>query len=331
MLRPRLPLPVVTLALSGGLASCVSGPLHNLQRGCEQGSAAACSALGTAYYEGREENGHIIDLDYPKARKAYERACARSDASGCYDLAFMNQQGEGGATNKLLAIELYARGCELGFAKGCSKASVAYRDGKEVVTDLALAARLARLGCDKEDREACEQYKLLATTPGSGGADGSTAEVRQLADGCEGGSADACFEVAVRYDDGKGVKQDKQKAAVAYKDSCDKGDLRGCHNLGVMLLDGEGISRNIGTGLRLLNQACEKGQHKSCEVLVSKLNKACGDADADACTVLGGFYIKGEKGLEANVVKGVDYLRRGCKLGDKDGCDILRKLGLDPS
>ena len=38
--------------------------------------------------------------------------------------------------------------------------------------------------------------------------------------------------------------------------------------------------------------------------------------------------IKGEKGLETNVTKGVDYLRRGCSAGDKDGCEDVRQLGL---
>jgi TPR repeat protein len=319
------------VCLAGVFWGCSAGPLRNLQRGCDQGSAEACLQLGVAYYEGRDDKGHILDLDYYKARKAYAQACQREDGAGCYSLGYMNQKGEGGPVNKVLSIDLYRRGCELGFPKGCGRAAVAYRNGAGVERDLVLATKLARQGCDKEDRDACEQYKQLSVMPGSGGVNGLTAEVQKLADSCDAGSADACFEVAMRYDDGKGVGQDKQKAATAYKSCCDKGDMRGCHNLGVMLIDGEGIPRDLGNGLKLINQACEKGQHRSCEVLVARLERACTQEDADACTVIGSFFIKGEKGLDANINKGVDYLRRGCKLGDKDGCDLLRKLGLDPN
>ena len=43
---------------------------------------------------------------------------------------------------------------------------------------------------------------------------------------------------------------------------------------------------------------------------------------------IGRLYIKGDRGLETNVTKGVEYLQKGCTAGDKDGCDDLRRLGL---
>lgn len=327
----------VWLALSFGavalstLAGCTAGPLKNLHRGCEQGSANACFQLGVAYYEGKDDKGHVLDLDYYKARKAFERGCDRDNATSCYNLGYMHQKGEGGDVSKPRAVELFKKGCELGDTTACTKAATAYREGQGTSADLVVAVKMARRGCDKEDKEACALYKQFAALPGSGGAGGLTAEVGQLGESCEGGNADACFELGTRYDEGKGTGTDKPKAALAYKNACDKSDLRGCHNLGVMLIEGEGIPRNVGNGFKLLNQACDKGQKKSCEVMLGKLNKACNDNDADACTVMGRFFIKGEKGLESNITKGVDYLRRGCKLGDKDGCDDLRKLGLDPS
>jgi len=325
LLGPRLRIALAVAALAG----CSSGPLRNLHRGCDQGSASACFELGVAYYEGKDAQGATLDLDYYRARKAFAKACERDNAAACYDLGHMLQKGEGGAVNRPAAVALFRKGCELGDAQACGQAALAYRDGQGIVTNLVAATKLAKRGCEKEDKAACTLYKQLAVLPGSGGAGGLTAEMSQLGEDCEGGSADACFELATRFDDGRGVSQDKPKAALAYKASCDKGDLRGCHNFGVMLIDGEGIPRNIGSGLKMLNQACDKGQRKSCEVLLGKLTKACTQNDADACTVMGRFYIKGDKGLDSNIRKGVDFLRRGCQLGDKDGCDDLHQLGLD--
>lgn len=315
----------------GLLAGCTAGPLKNLHRGCEQGSATSCFQLGVAYYEGKDDKGHVLDLDYFKARRAFERGCERDNATSCYNLGYMHQKGEGGTVSKPRAVELFKKGCELGDTTACTKAANAYREGAGTSVDLVTAVKLAKRGCAKDDKESCTLYKEIAALPGSGGASGATAEVSQLGENCDGGNADACFELGTRFDEGKGITQDKAKAAVAYKAACDKNDLRGCHNLGVMLIEGEGIPRNVGNGFKMLNQSCDKGQRKSCEVMLGKLNKACLDNDADACTVMGRFFIKGEKGLDANITKGVDYLRRGCKLGDKDGCDDLRKLGLDPA
>jgi TPR repeat protein len=319
------------LALLGlGSAGC-KGPLSNLQRGCEQGSGAACFQLGVAYYEGKDDKGRALDLDYFKARKAFERSCERDNPTACYNLGFMKQRGEGGTVDKVQSVVLYKKGCELGDTTACAKAAAAYRDGQGVATDLAVAAQLAKRGCDKDDKDACEIYKQLESQSGSS-TDGSglSAEVRQLAQSCDTGNAEACFEAGLRFDEARGVPIDKSKAAMAYKAACEKDDLRGCHNLGVMLIDGEGIPRNVGNGFSLLNRACDKGQRKSCEVMVGKLTKACAGTDADACTILGRFHIKGDKGLESNLSKGVEFLRRGCKLGDKDGCDDLRKLGIAP-
>lgn len=325
---------VVAVGLFGlcgvaGLAGC-KGPLSNLQRGCDQGSGSSCLALGNAYYAGKDDQGHALELDYFKARKAFERACERDNAKACYNLGFMKQHGEGGAIEKSKAAGLYKKSCELGDAVACGKGAAAYREGQGATTaaDLAVAADLAKRGCEKEDKDSCEQARQIAA---AGGGDGLTPEVRQLALSCDAGSSEACFNVGVLFDEGKGMPADKNKAAMAYKAACEKGENRGCHRLGVMLVSGQGIPRDIGAGIRLLNQACDKGFGQSCEVMLNGLNSACvEDNDADACTLVGRFFITGEKGLRKDMNKGVTYLRRGCKLGDKDGCEDLKKLGLEP-
>ena len=315
-------------ALVGLMAGCSPGPLRNLQRGCDQGSGSACFQLGVAYYEGKDEKGTAVDLDYARARKAFEHSCARENGTACYNLGYMLYKGEGGPIDKVHAVDFYKKGCDFGDNTACSKGAIAYRDGAGIPKDMEKALAMSKVGCDRNDKDACELQKSLSTTPDQSGL---TAEVRQLIEGCDGGNADSCFEAGVRFDDGKGVPTNKERAAVAYKVACEKGDLRGCHNLGVMQIDAEGIPRDVGSGFRLLDKACTNGQAKSCQVLVGKLNRACTQAnDADACTVMGRFLIKGEKGMESNITKGVEYLRRGCRLGDKDGCEDLKKLGLDP-
>lgn len=319
---------VIAVGALIGLAGC-KGPLANLQRGCDQGSGSACLQLGNAYYEGKDAQGHTLDLNYFKARKAFDRACDRDNAKACYNLGFMKQHGEGGDIEKSKAAGLYKKACELGDAVSCGKGAAAYRDAQGTAADLAVAAELAKRGCEKDDKDSCELAKQLGSRPAAG--DGLTPELRQLAQSCDLGASDACFQVGVIFDEGKGIAADKNKAAIAYKAACEKSHDRGCHRLGVMLVNGEGITRDIAAGIRLLNQGCDKGLRQSCEVMLSGLNSACvEDNDADACTLMGRFFVTADKGLPKDMTKGVAYLRRGCKLGDKDGCNDLKKLGLEP-
>ena len=115
----------VVLALGG----CASVPknLRNLNAGCEQGSGSSCFQLGVAYHEGKDEKGEFVDLNFAKARRAFERACDRESSTGCYNLGFMLQKGEGGSIDKPRALGFYKRGCELGDGSACMKAAVAFR------------------------------------------------------------------------------------------------------------------------------------------------------------------------------------------------------------
>ena len=161
-----------------------------------------------------------------------------------------------------------------------------------------------------------------------GSAPASPGEVSELIKACKDGNADACFSAAVRFDEGKGVPVNKQEAATGYRIACEKGDPRGCHNLGIMLIDGEGIPKNLDQGIKNLNSACERGLKRSCDALVGIMDRECQRGNADACTILGGWVLRGKNGLETNVPRGVGLLRKGCQMGDKDACDVLHQLNV---
>jgi hypothetical protein len=336
-LVPRLLILIFVLG-AGGCAT-VPKNLRNLNAGCEQGSGSSCFQLGVAYHEGKDEKGEFVDLNFAKARKAFERACDRESSTGCYNLGFMLQKGEGGTIDKPRALGFYKRGCELGDGSACLKAAVAFRDGDivGVKKDAELATFYARRGCDRDVKEACD---LIGARPpggssmgggGSGsGGDGpaSAGEVSDMIKACKDGNADACFAAAVRFDEGKGVPVNKQEAVTGYRIACEKGDPRGCHNLGIMLIDGEGIPKNLDQGIKNLNTACERGLKRSCDALVGIMDRECQRGNADACTILGGWVLRGKNGLETNVQRGVGLLRKGCQMGDKDACDVLRQLNV---
>jgi len=322
------------LALAvGGLAGCGATPvsLRNLDRGCAQGSGVSCVRLGVAWYEGHDEAGGRIDLDYPRARRAFEAGCQQGSAECCSQLGYMLGKGEGGPIDKLRGLDLSRRGCELGERTACRRTAESYLEGSVTIKCQELAFAYAKLGCDRDDKASCVLFKQLGGKPSllAGQASATGSDLVGLIQACEQqNEARSCFAVGERFDKGMGTEVNKDKAAASYRLACTKGDMRGCHNLGIMMINAEGIPADRPGGLMLLNKACDSGQRQSCDQMVKLLGMLCGRNDGDACTILGRIYIKGDKGLETNVTKGIEHLRRGCSAGDKDGCDDLRKLGL---
>lgn len=315
------------LASVGGCASIPSS-LRNLHRGCSQGNSASCVSLGSALYEGKDPSGGHVDLDYAKARQAFTAGCKRDDAASCQRLGTMLDKGEGGERDKVLAVELWRHSCELGDGVSCSKTAESYMTGSVGIKNNDIAFAYAKTGCEQRDERSCVLWKKLGGTPRVLVAPVGS-ELASLISACEQqNDSRACFTVGERFDKGDGAEQNKEKAAASYRFACQKGDMRGCHNLGVMMINAEGIPADRPGGLLLLNKSCDSGQRASCDQMVRLLTVLCGRSDGDACTILGRLYIKGDKGLETNVTKGLEYLRRGCSAGDKDGCEDVKRLGL---
>ncbi|MGD9970205.1 MAG: hypothetical protein AB7S65_07085 [Sulfuricurvum sp.] len=64
--------------------------------------------------------------DYVRAVEQFTLACNQNNASGCFDLAALNQEGTGTAQNKYAASALYARACTLGNQQGCANMGLGY-------------------------------------------------------------------------------------------------------------------------------------------------------------------------------------------------------------
>lgn len=54
---------------------------------------------------------------------------------------------------------------------------------------------------------------------------------------CNEGNAKACFNLAVMYDKGEGVKKSKPKAMQYFQKACDNGEMQVCVLLGVIYED----------------------------------------------------------------------------------------------
>ena len=68
------------------------------------------------------------------------------------------------------------------------------------------------------------------------------------------------FDLDWKYDNGKGVAQDKTEAARLYRKAANLGNAEAMANLGVMYHDGKGVAQDKAEAARLYRKAVDLGQ-----------------------------------------------------------------------
>ena len=79
----------------------------------------------------------------------------------------------------------------------------------------------------------------------------------------EEGDPIAQYRMGYRYQNGRGVKMDRNKAAELYESAALQGHVRAMNNLGLMFLEGDGIEKDFEKAWLWLSKAAEKGYAKA--------------------------------------------------------------------
>jgi TPR repeat protein len=86
--------------------------------------------------------------------------------------------------------------------------------------------------------------------------------------GCDRHDAHACNDLAVMFEEGRGVPKDLPKAAMLYEVACNHGVLEACSFFATFLYNGEVVPKDVARAAVLLKRACDGGNvAESCEHL----------------------------------------------------------------
>ena len=83
----------------------------------------------------------------------------------------------------------------------------------------------------------------------------------------EQGVAEAQYNLAMRYDKGDGLPQDKAKAVAWYTKAAEQGDDDAQYNLGVSYFYGDGCGQDRVKSLRLWRLAAAQGNREAAEAI----------------------------------------------------------------
>jgi TPR repeat protein len=234
------------------------------RQSCDAGYAEGCSALGSSY-----QNGQSVQPDVAQALRLFDAACEKGSGSACVSAGQLYDCGCGGAArDEAHALRNYERSCELGDENGCYQLGLMADEGRGMERDVARAVESYIPACEKGNFQACTNLGYLVDEGSGPAAASGAAELYQRAcdgDGCAAGDPTGCNNLAVLVRDGRGVEQDKARAADLFERACLGRFAGSCAELGDMLARGDGIEKDLARALELYRIACRLEDSDACE------------------------------------------------------------------
>jgi TPR repeat protein len=202
-----------------------------LEKSCDAELAAACKELSYIY-----KNSNHVTNDGEKAAKYDEKACDFGDAYNCYSLGKSYVDGDDDlAKDSAKAARLWRKGCDFDSDDSCESLGDLYMAGATgILQDKARAADLYKKALSLRTHS-CEKFQIpyLCETLGDNYKEGKitpsdsaksaaayTLALAQWRRECDQDDGIACAGLAHMYEEGKGVKKDKQQALRYYDKAC---------------------------------------------------------------------------------------------------------------
>jgi hypothetical protein len=237
-------------------------------RGCSYGDARGCYNVGVMYDRGRgtSVSASRAAAAYEQACAAgVSMAC--TDAGWLYERG-LGPMKDAARAAELYRRGCEGSPCEPSNLRGCVNLADAYRDGIGVPKDPARAAAIFRDACERKTTEENDESARIRACVllgafelnGLGIPQNIESGLARTTDGCTRGDAVGCFNAAGYY----ASHDDDRRAAELYTKSCDGGDAEACYELGVLYDEAKGVAFDPARSAELFRKACDGGFARAC-------------------------------------------------------------------
>lgn len=168
----------------------------------------------------------------PKQFPTLEDDLANCDAgafAACAAASDQYRYGDEPERHKEESLRLAERSCAGGYAAGCVLEGDAHLNGDGTPSDMARAVWLYRRACTLGNGRGCNLVGSYLMYRGEFEQRGEAAAMFER--GCSLQNTDACHELALAYEEGRGVASDRAKAMELYRRVCDGGWELSCFAL----------------------------------------------------------------------------------------------------
>ena len=285
-----------------------------------------------------------------KAFDLFNKSCKEGDLQSCSNVGLMYALGDGVAQNIEKAKKLLTKSCEKeekdGAKASCQNLKYIEQGNRGITVWFKKETILVHAdeftldyhekACKKGRKESCEFLSVMKKKQVS--PPNKVNIVKTFVQKCKEGDVVSCYNLAVHYDQGIGIKVDKQKANKLYEDTCANGLAEACRNIAVGYEQGDGRSKNLEKAQKYYNKACKQGNANSCTTmgLIYKdkndqkkayefYKKGCDKGDATGCLNQGICYYGGQ-GVEQNKAKSFKLFTIACTQKNARACSQLAVL-----
>lgn len=335
----------------GGPYLCKADDEAGCRKQCDAGDPGSCYNLGVLLqkqhgeWANREQSPEekkrtweqIVqenDAKRAKYRPLFVKACKEGIARACDRLYWM----KGADAERQAAIQ---RACDLGYGPSCSMAAGKYFYHQETL-DLAKGRERLKRGCHLGSRGGC--MRLIdsyfnppdRSQPTPGDLKAAEATLERL---CLANDSGACWQIADRRLEGKGLTKDVGLALAYFDRACALGDLLACFGLGKRYFTGDGIGASTAQAARYFDLSCPlekperlshcasigrffrsgKDTKKDPEQALIWLGRGCRHGGLSSCLALAEMYEAGE-GTDKNEDRALELYERGCSEGAPMAC-----------
>lgn len=259
------------------------------RKAADQGDAYAQNNLGWMY-----ENGQGVKQDLVQAVAWYRKAAEQGHAYAQQNLGFFYYDDTDKPDYKL-GVEWLTKACESGLSKSCSKISGAYLFGYGVEKNVEKAEFYLSEAGNKGDKDdlfmngSTYYYGMLFekdldkavhwfTKASDAGNDNASVILGELytkgwntkspnfetayeffSKAAKNGNAEGQYNLALAYQKGRGVKENKEEAFKWYQKAASQGFAQAQHNLGSMYRDGVTVKKDLVKAFNLYSESSKQG------------------------------------------------------------------------
>ncbi|HUH05877.1 MAG TPA: tetratricopeptide repeat protein [Kofleriaceae bacterium] len=319
-----------------GLDKDIDNALKWLDRGCSDGDATGCTAMGEMYFR-----GDGVETDNIKAAHAYLRACQQGASAECHWIDELVRRGQGDAAQQAAALTGLEAACTATARNedACMVVAGLYAWGGYVAKKNGNRAfSMFKAGCDRGHKLACVQLgHMYANGIGVVADEGKAKELFTAQ--CNGSVSAACAWLGFRlYEEKK-----YEEAAPLFRRACDDGATVGCTMLGYVHYTGRGVAWDVTAARKAYEKACEDNEPTACNNLgemshwgiateidlkkaLELYQKACTPTSPSGCTNVGRFYDKA-LGVERDLERAETEYKRGCEEAEwGEACHLLAEI-----
>ena len=274
----------------------------------------------------------------------WHQDCLAGRVDECVRLAGAFERGEGDLKRDLRVVIGYLmKACELGSGPSCARASAIFRDGSATFTNVELAQKMAERGCNElKNQASCAALAASLANASGGGADPSRATAL-IESACAADDDDGCRMKANALFHERKDAASRAEAIAMYEKACTGKRAWGCLGMAVAYNEGWGVAQDRTRGGDYAHIGCTQTQGDRLRLCTlygndlvrqrkdkASLNKgeqyldaSCNGGDGSACVTLGLVGLNQLPGATTTMGEAVYYLRRGCDLSHGPACNNL--------